>query len=53
MTKCERGTQRKSERLIEHLASIALLRMILVWSAISNRIRFFSPRGYGDVSDDQ
>ncbi len=24
MTECERGTQRKSERLIEHFASIAL-----------------------------
>jgi hypothetical protein len=34
-------------------ASLPDLRMILVWSAITNRIRFFSLGGYGDVSYDQ
>ena len=34
MTECERGTQRKSERLIEHFASISLL------SAVSFGLNF-------------
>ena len=34
-------------------ASLPDLRMMLVWSAISNRFRFFSLSGYGDVSYDQ